>query len=56
MIMRTGGEQRLSSWLLWQVAYSECYFTPVLWPDCNKEELQKAVDAYRARKRRFGGI
>ncbi len=56
LIIRTSGEQRLSNFLLWQVAYSEFYFTPVLWPDFNKEELQKAVDAYRARKRRFGGI
>lgn len=56
LIIRTSGEQRLSNFLLWQAAYSEFYFTPVLWPDFNKEELQKAVDAYRARKRRFGGI
>lgn len=56
LIIRTSGEQRLSNFLLWQAAYSEFYFTPVLWPDFNKEELHKAVDAYRARKRRFGGI
>ena len=56
LIIRTSGEQRLSNFLLWQAAYSEFYFTSVLWPDFNKEELQKAVDAYRARKRRFGGI
>ncbi len=56
LIIRTSGEERLSNFLLWQAAYSEFYFTPVLWPDFNKEELQKAVDAYRARKRRFGGI
>lgn len=56
LIIRTSGEQRLSNFLLWQAAYSEFYFTPVLWPDFNKEELQKAVDAYRTRKRRFGGI
>ena len=56
LIIRTSGEERLSNFLLWQAAYSEFYFTPVLWPDFNKEELQKAVDAYRARKRRFGGV
>ncbi len=56
LIIRTSGEERLSNFLLWQAAYSEFYFTPVLWPDFNEEELQKAVDNYRARKRRFGGI
>ncbi len=56
LIIRTSGEERLSNFLLWQAAYSEFYFTPVLWPDFTKKELQKAVDAYRMRKRRFGGI
>ena len=56
LIIRTSGEERLSNFLLWQAAYSEFYFTPVLWPDFNAEELQKAIDNYRARKRRFGGI
>ena len=56
LIIRTSGEERLSNFLLWQAAYSEFYFTPVLWPDFTKEELQKAIDAYRMRKRRFGGI
>ncbi len=56
LIIRTSGEERLSNFLLWQAAYSEFYFTPVLWPDFTKEDLQKAVDAYRARKRRFGGV
>lgn len=56
LIIRTSGEERLSNFLLWQAAYSEFYFTPVLWPDFNAEELQKALDAYAARTRRFGGI
>ncbi len=56
LLIRTSGEERLSNFLLWQAAYSELYFTPVLWPDFDKTELQKAVDDYRARKRRFGGI
>ena len=56
LLIRTGGECRISNFLLWQAAYSEFYFTPVLWPDFTKEDLQKAVDAYRARKRRFGGV
>ncbi len=56
LIIRTSGEERLSNFLLWQAAYSEFYFTPVLWPDFNEEELQKAVENYRTRKRRFGAI
>jgi len=56
LIIRTSGEERLSNFLLWQAAYSEFYFTPVLWPDFNAEELQKALDAYATRTRRFGGI
>ena len=56
LIIRTSGEERLSNFLLWQAAYSEFYFTPVLWPDFNAEELQKALEDYRARKRRFGGV
>ncbi len=56
LLIRTSGEQRLSNFLLWQCAYSELYFTPVLWPDFNGQELQKAVQQYRQRKRRFGGI
>ena len=56
LIIRTSGEQRLSNFLLWQAAYSEFYFTPVLWPDFNEEELKKALAAYASRKRRFGGI
>lgn len=56
LIIRTSGEQRLSNFLLWQAAYSEFYFTSVLWPDFNKEELQKALQEYQCRQRRFGGI
>lgn len=56
LIIRTSGEERLSNFLLWQAAYSEFYFTPVLWPDFNKQELQKALDAYAQRTRRFGGV
>ena len=56
LIIRTSGEERLSNFLLWQAAYSEFYFTPVLWPDFNAQELQKALDAYAKRTRRFGGV
>lgn len=56
LIIRTSGEERLSNFLLWQAAYSEFYFTPVLWPDFNEAELQKALDAYAGRTRRFGGV
>ena len=55
-MIRTSGEQRLSNYLLWQLAYSEFYFTEVPWPDFNKEELEKAVLAYNKRDRRFGGL
>ena len=54
LIIRTGGENRLSGFLLWQSAYSELYFTEVLWPDFNKEELEKAIMEYNNRKRNFG--
>ena len=54
MMIRTSGEQRLSNYLLWQLAYSEFYFTDVPWPDFTKEELLKAVEAYNHRDRRFG--
>lgn len=56
LIIRTSGEERLSNFLLWQAAYSEFYFTPVLWPDFNAQELQKALDAFAQRTRRFGGV
>lgn len=54
LIIRTGGENRLSGFLLWQAAYSELYFTEVLWPDFNKDELEKAIIEYNNRKRNFG--
>lgn len=56
LMIRTSGEQRLSNYLLWQMAYTEFYFTDVLWPDFNKEELEKAVAYYQKRDRRFGGV
>ena len=56
LIIRTSGEERLSNFLLWQAAYSEFYFTPVLWPDFNAQELQQALNVYAQRTRRFGGI
>ena len=56
LMIRTSGEQRLSNYLLWQLAYSEFYFTDVPWPDFSKEELLKAVEQYNKRDRRFGGV
>lgn len=56
LVIRTGGEFRLSNYLLWQAAYSEFYVTPTLWPDFTNEEFQKAVDFYNTRERRFGKV
>jgi len=56
IIIRTSGEKRLSNFLLWESAYSELYFTDVLWPDFRKEHLQEAFEDYRSRRRRFGDI
>ena len=56
LMIRTSGEQRLSNYLLWQLAYSEFYFTEVPWPDFDEKELKKAVDAYENRNRRFGKL
>ncbi len=56
LLIRTSGEQRLSNYLLWQMAYTEFYFTDVLWPDFDRAELEKAVEFYRNRDRRFGGV
>ncbi len=56
LLIRTSGEQRLSNYLLWQLAYSEFYFTDVPWPDFTKEELEKAIEEYNHRHRRFGGV
>ena len=54
LMIRTGGEERLSNYLLWQCAYSEFYFTPTYWPDFGEEELCKAIVDYQSRQRRFG--
>ena len=56
LLIRTSGEQRLSNYLLWQLAYTEIYVTDCLWPDFDKEELEKAIAAYNKRDRRFGGV
>ena len=56
LLIRTGGEQRISNFLLWQTAYSELYFCDAAWPDFNKNELEKAVDAFNNRERRYGGL
>ena len=56
LLIRTSGEQRLSNWMLWQLAYTEFYFTDVLWPDFNKAELIRAVEYYNTRDRRYGGV
>ena len=53
LLIRTGGEQRISNFLLWQTAYSELYFCDAAWPDFNKNELEKAVDAFNNRERRY---
>lgn len=54
LLIRTSGEYRISNFLLWQIAYAELYFTDVLWPDFSPEHLQKAIEAYQNRERRFG--
>ena len=54
LFIRTGGEQRISNFLIWQLAYTELYFTPVLWPDFDREEFEKAVISFSHRQRRFG--
>ncbi len=56
LMIRTSGELRLSNYLLWQLAYTEFYFTDVLWPDFNKDELIKAIQYYNGRDRRYGGV
>ncbi len=56
LLIRTSGEQRLSNFLLWQLAYTEFYFTDVHWPDFGAEELEKAIEAYNKRDRRYGGV
>ena len=54
LFIRTGGEMRISNFLLWQCAYTEFYFTPVLWPDFNEQTLDSAIEAFQSRERRFG--
>lgn len=56
LLIRTGGEKRLSNYLLWQLAYTEFWFTDVLWPDFSEKEFLHALEEYRQRKRRYGGI
>lgn len=56
LLIRTSAEQRLSNFLLWQLSYSEFYFPEVLWPDFTKEDLEKAIDFYNSRERKFGGL
>ncbi len=54
LLIRTSGEQRISNFLLWQIAYAELYFTPILWPDFRRENLYEAIFNYQTRERRFG--
>lgn len=54
LLIRTGGEVRISNFLLWQAAYAELYFTPTLWPEFDDDEFMKAIEDYRSRQRRFG--
>lgn len=54
LFIRTGGEQRVSNFMLWQLAYTEMYFTPLLWPDFDKQALQEAIASFKSRQRRFG--
>ncbi len=56
LLIRTSGEERISNYLLWQLAYAELYFTKTYWPDFNKDELVKAIYSYQNRNRRFGGL
>lgn len=56
LLIRTSGEERLSNYLLWQLAYTEFYFTDVPWPDFSKQELEKAIERYNRRDRRYGGV
>jgi undecaprenyl diphosphate synthase len=56
LLIRTGGEQRISNFLLWQIAYAEFYFTDYLWPDFDTQQLKLALDWYQLRQRRFGRV
>ncbi|MBQ4471732.1 MAG: isoprenyl transferase [Alphaproteobacteria bacterium] len=56
LVIRTSGEQRISNFLLWEIAYAELYFTPIYWPDFNEQDLDIAIEAYGRRNRRFGAV
>lgn len=56
IIIRTGGEYRLSNFLLWQSSYAELFFSPTLWPDFTEEEIDSVIEEFHKRKRRFGGV
>ncbi|HLG35698.1 MAG TPA: polyprenyl diphosphate synthase, partial [Bacteroidia bacterium] len=56
LLIRTSGEHRISNFLLWQIAYTELYFTPKLWPDFRREDLYEAIVDYQTRERRFGKV
>jgi undecaprenyl diphosphate synthase len=56
LLIRTGGEYRISNFLLWQISYTELYFTPILWPDFRREEFIKAIEDFSKRKRKFGRV
>jgi di-trans,poly-cis-decaprenylcistransferase len=56
LLIRTSGEMRISNFLLWQIAYSELYITDTLWPDFDEKEIDKAIESYNQRDRRFGGV
>jgi undecaprenyl diphosphate synthase len=56
LLIRTGGDLRLSNFLLWQAAYSEIWVTPTLWPDFGREALAAAIHSYQSRERRFGAV
>jgi undecaprenyl diphosphate synthase len=56
LLIRTSGEERISNYMLWQTAYTEYYFTDVLWPDFRKPQFQQALEAFTARDRRFGKV
>jgi undecaprenyl diphosphate synthase len=56
LLIRTGGEKRISNFLIWQTAYAELYFSDKLWPDWSKKDLEIAIDSFSSRDRRFGGV
>jgi undecaprenyl diphosphate synthase len=56
LLIRTGGEMRVSNFLLWQIAYTEIYITPTLWPDFSREQFLQILDDFKSRERRFGRV